>query len=36
MIEMHELMQDYYHYALKKTVEGEAALNYLKERGFTE
>ncbi|MCD8870239.1 DNA primase [Staphylococcus gallinarum] len=36
MIEMHELMQEYYHYALKKTVEGEAALNYLKERGFTE
>lgn len=36
MIEMHELMQDYYHYALKKTVEGEAALNYLKERGFTD
>ena len=36
MIEMHELMQEYYHYALKKTVEGEAALNYLKERGFTD
>ena len=35
MIEMHELMQDYYHYALK-TVEGEKALNYLKERGFTD
>ncbi|PTI45546.1 DNA primase, partial [Staphylococcus succinus] len=36
MIEMHELMQEYYHYALKKTVEGEAALNYLKARGFTD
>lgn len=35
MIEMHELMQAYYHYALVKTVEGEAALNYLKERGFS-
>ncbi len=35
MIEMHELMQEYYHYTLK-TVEGEAALNYLKERGFTD
>ncbi|SCS23951.1 DNA primase [Staphylococcus caeli] len=36
MIEMHELMQEYYHYALKKTVEGEDALNYLKDRGFTD
>ncbi|WP_436859884.1 DNA primase [Staphylococcus caeli] len=36
MIEMHELMQEYYHYALKKTVEGEEALNYLKARGFTD
>ncbi|WP_398574378.1 DNA primase [Staphylococcus equorum] len=36
MIEMHELIQEYYHYALKKTVEGEAALTYLKERGFTD
>ncbi len=36
MIEMHELMQAYYHYALKKTVEGEQALNYLKQRGFTD
>ncbi|MCU5746381.1 DNA primase [Staphylococcus sp. SQ8-PEA] len=36
MIEMHELMQSYYHYALLKTVEGEEALNYLKSRGFTE
>lgn len=36
MIEMHELMQAYYHYALVKTVEGEAALNYLKERGFSD
>ncbi|MCD9066313.1 DNA primase [Staphylococcus pasteuri] len=36
MIEMHELMQEYYHYALMKTVEGEQALNYLKERDFPE
>ena len=36
MIEMHELMQAYYHYALVKTVEGEVALNYLKERGFSD
>ncbi|KYH14392.1 DNA primase [Staphylococcus kloosii] len=36
MIEMHELMQQYYHYALKKSVEGEAALAYLKDRGFTD
>ena len=35
MIEMHELMQSYYHYALLKTVEGEAALSYLKDRGFS-
>ncbi|WP_278925530.1 DNA primase [Staphylococcus auricularis] len=35
MIEMHELMQSYYHYALLKTVEGEAALVYLKDRGFS-
>lgn len=34
MIEMHELIKDYYHYALMKTVEGEEALNYLHERGF--
>ncbi|RIO51484.1 DNA primase, partial [Staphylococcus pasteuri] len=36
MIEMHELMQEYYHYALMKTVEGEQALNYLKGRDFPE
>ena len=36
MIEMHELIQEYYHYALMKTVEGEEALNYLRERGFTD
>lgn len=36
MIEMHELMQEYYHYALMKTVEGEKALTYLKERDFPE
>ena len=35
MIEMHELMQTYYQYALLKTVEGKA-LNYLKQRGFTD
>lgn len=36
MIEMHELMANNYHYILKHTEEGEAALNYLKSRGFTE
>ncbi|WP_180537619.1 DNA primase [Staphylococcus haemolyticus] len=36
MIEMHELMHEYYQYALLKTVEGEEALNYLIKRGFTE
>ena len=36
MIEMHELMLEYYQYALLKTVEGEEALNYLTKRGFTE
>lgn len=36
MIEMHELIKDYYHYALMKTVEGEEALNYLQSRGFTD
>ncbi|MBB1175786.1 DNA primase [Staphylococcus epidermidis] len=36
MIEMHELIKDYYHYALMKTIEGEEALNYLHERGFTD
>ncbi|MCE5035924.1 DNA primase [Staphylococcus haemolyticus] len=36
MIEMHELMNEYYQYALLKTVEGEDALNYLTKRGFTE
>lgn len=36
MIKMHELMQEYYHYVLMKTVEGEKPLKYLKSRGFTE
>lgn len=36
MIEMHELMNEYYQYALLKTVEGEETLNYLTKRGFTE
>ncbi|VYU45287.1 DNA primase [Staphylococcus simulans] len=36
MIKMHELMQEYYHYVLMKTVEGEEPLKYLKSRGFTE
>ncbi|MDY1593999.1 DNA primase [Staphylococcus haemolyticus] len=36
MIEMHELMHEYYQFALLKTVEGEEALNYLTKRGFTE
>ncbi|PNZ23810.1 DNA primase [Staphylococcus petrasii] len=36
MIEMHESIQEYYMYALMKTVEGEEALNYLMSRGFTE
>lgn len=35
MIEMHELIQEFYYYALTKTVEGEKALTYLLERGFT-
>ncbi|HCC5643262.1 TPA: DNA primase [Staphylococcus aureus] len=36
MIEMHELIQEFYYYALIKTVEGEQALTYLQERGFTD
>ncbi|HII0861549.1 TPA: DNA primase [Staphylococcus aureus] len=36
MIEMHELIQEFYYYALTKTVEGEQALMYLQERGFTD
>ncbi|WP_448571839.1 DNA primase [Staphylococcus aureus] len=36
MIEMHELIQEIYYYALTKTVEGEQALTYLQERGFTD
>ncbi|UXR75239.1 MULTISPECIES: DNA primase [unclassified Staphylococcus] len=36
MIQIHEELLDYYHYLLKKTVEGEAALNYLYSRGFTD
>ncbi|HCT4626324.1 TPA: DNA primase [Staphylococcus aureus] len=36
MIEIHELIQEFYYYALTKTVEGEKALTYLLERGFTD
>ncbi|HAR5493594.1 TPA: DNA primase [Staphylococcus aureus] len=36
MIEMHELIQEFYYYALTKTVEGEQALTHLQERGFTD
>ncbi|HDC3538527.1 TPA: DNA primase [Staphylococcus aureus] len=36
IIEMHELIQEFYYYALTKTVEGEKALTYLLERGFTD
>ncbi|HDH4924744.1 TPA: DNA primase [Staphylococcus aureus] len=36
IIEMHELIQEFYYYALTKTVEGEQALTYLLERGFTD
>ncbi|HGO3705365.1 TPA: DNA primase [Staphylococcus aureus] len=36
MIEMHELIQEFYYYALTKTVEGEQALTYLQERDFTD
>ncbi|MCS4485547.1 DNA primase [Staphylococcus americanisciuri] len=36
MIQMHEELLDYYHYLLKKTVEGETALKYLYSRGFTD
>ncbi|EYQ39238.1 DNA primase [Staphylococcus aureus DAR1955] len=36
MIEMHELIQEFYYYALTKTVEGEQALTYLQDRGFTD
>ncbi|HDG5481923.1 TPA: DNA primase [Staphylococcus aureus] len=36
MIEMHELIKEFYYYALTKTVEGEQALTYLQERGFTD
>lgn len=36
MIEMHELIQEFFYYALTKTVEGEQALTYLQERGFTD
>ncbi len=36
MIEMHELMANNFHYILKHTEEGEAALAYLKSRGFTD
>ncbi|TDM04370.1 DNA primase [Macrococcus carouselicus] len=36
MIEMHELLRDYYHYVLKAVKEAEPALQYLYDRGFTE
>ncbi|WP_323704727.1 DNA primase [Mammaliicoccus sp. Dog046] len=36
MIDMHELMANNFHYILKHTEEGEAALNYLRSRGFTD
>ncbi|TDL98135.1 DNA primase [Macrococcus brunensis] len=36
MIEMHELLRDYYHYVLKAIKEAEPALQYLYDRGFTD
>ncbi|TDM13115.1 DNA primase [Macrococcus lamae] len=36
MIEMHELLRDYYHYVLKAIEEAEPALQYLYDRGFTD
>ncbi|MCE4956140.1 DNA primase [Macrococcoides caseolyticum] len=36
MIEMHNLLQDYYHYVLKAIEEAEPALAYLRERGLTD
>lgn len=36
MIEMHHLLQDYYHYVLKAIEEAEPALNYLYNRGITD
>lgn len=36
MIQMHETLLEYYHYILTKTVEGEVALKYLYDRGFTD
>jgi len=36
MIEMHELLRDYYHYVLKAVEEAEPALQYLYDRGFTD
>lgn len=36
MIQMHESLLEYYHYILIKTVEGEQALHYLYDRGFTD
>lgn len=35
MIEAHELLKKFYHHLLKNTKEGEAALDYLLNRGFT-
>lgn len=36
LIEAHELLRKFYHHLLLHTNEGQEALNYLKERGFTE
>lgn len=36
MIEMHELLRDYYHYVLTAVEEATPALEYLYERGFTD
>jgi DNA primase len=36
MIEAHELLRKFYHHLLINTKEGEAALEYLLDRGFTE
>ncbi|WP_414055055.1 DNA primase [Macrococcus equi] len=36
MIEMHNLLQDYYHYVLKAIEEAEPALSYLHERGIND
>ncbi|WP_414052452.1 DNA primase [Macrococcus animalis] len=36
MIEMHNLLQEYYHYVLKAIEEAEPALKYLHDRGLTD